>query len=73
MNGGDEVNKKKLTLVIERTKDNRAFWITVKGQKNDIIMEYVTSVVEKPRSILSDARRISDARRMMEKRNDNNR
>jgi hypothetical protein len=67
MNGGDEVNKKKLTLVIERTKDNRAFWITVKGQKNDIIMEYVTSVVEKPRSILSDARR------MMEKRNDNNR
>lgn len=73
MNGGDEVNKKKLTLVIERTKDNRAFWITVKGQKNDIIMEYVTSVVEKPRSILSDARRISDARRMTEKRNDNNR
>jgi hypothetical protein len=73
MNGGDEVNKKKLTLVIERTKDNRAFWITVKGQKNDIIMEYVTSVVEEPRSILSDARRISDARRMTEKRNDNNR
>jgi hypothetical protein len=73
MNGGDEVNKKKLTLVIERTKDNRAFWITVKGQKNDIIMEYVTSVVEEPRSILSAARRISDARRMTEKRNDNNR